>query len=298
MNQTEFQKEPKTSEELLSILQNRGMFVENETRAKFLLKQISYYRLSGYWFSSYINLETKMFHQGVSFEQAFNKYCFDKDFRKLLLSELEKIEVSVRANIINTLSIKYQSAYWYLDSKIFRDYDKHNKLLIKLKEDFNRSDELFVKSFKDKYLNDYPPSWIMLEITSFGSLSKLFENINLYDKRLISNEYQLSEKVFGSWLHSLVYIRNVCAHHTRLWDRKLTISPIIMNKLKNGWSAKYIMNKSSYYIILIIRYLLKTINPNSTFKTKLIDLFSKYPNIDITLMGFPKNWVDDNFWEK
>ncbi|MBS3999166.1 MAG: Abi family protein [Desulfobulbaceae bacterium] len=297
MKKIEFQKAPKSKEEQLEILKNRGMVVKNEERALFLLEHISYYRLSGYWFENYIDWETKMFRNGTSFEDSFDKYCFDKEFRKLVLSELEKIEVSIRASIINTLSIKYSSPFWFQNVNLFKDVTKHTKLLEQLDKDFFRSDELFVQSFKKKYIEKLPPSWIILEITSFGTLSKIFENLKPYDKRLIANKFELPEKVFVSWLHTLIYIRNVCAHHTRLWNRNLTISPKLLNNETNNWSKEYVVNNKSYFVVLIIRYILKTINPKSTFKDKLVELFKNYPMINPNLMGFSENWEQEQIWQ-
>lgn len=297
MNKINFSKIPKSNIEHLVLLKSRGMTVINEERALFILDKISYFRLSGYWFQNYIDLNSKMFIKGTTFEGAFDKYCFDKEFRKIILSELEKIEVAVRAKIINSLSLKYNDPFWFENSNLFQSTIKHEALLDKLKIDFKKSDELFVSSFKKKYSNELPPSWIMLEITTFGSLSKLYENLNNYDKRMIAKYFNLPEKVFESWLHSIVYIRNVCAHHTRLWNRKLTISPKLLRNTEMGWSSNYNNNNSSYFIILIITYLLKTVNPHSTLKAKLINLFDNFTMIDNKIMGFSPSWMDEDIWQ-
>jgi len=235
MKKDKFCKIPKSVDEQLELLKERGMIIEDEVKALFLLEKISYFRLSGYWFNYYINRDEKVFSKSITFGEAFNIYLFDKDLRKIILSELEKIEIAVRAEVVNTLSMKYMYPFWFSDLNLFKDKPKQVLLIDRLKDDFNRSDELFVESFKNKYSDEIPPSWIILEITSFGTLSKIFKNLNNVDKRIIANKFYLPEKVFESWLHTLVYIRNVCAHHTRLWNRNITIAPKILHNKKNDW---------------------------------------------------------------
>lgn len=120
-------------------------------------------------------------------------------------------------------------------------------------------------------------------------------------KKLISNLFGVSEIVFYSWFHTLVYIRNICAHHGRLWNRTIRISPIIMKNplFKNKWlrNVNSINNKKIYYIFCIVKYLLNIINPANQFKEKLIMTFSKYQNsIDLNAMGFTNNWESEQLW--
>jgi abortive infection bacteriophage resistance protein len=104
--------------------------------------------------------------------------------------------------------------------------------------------------------------------------------------------------VFISWLHGLVYIRNVCAHHARLWNRLLGIQPLFPRRTQHSWiSTKGLNNKRMYYVLSIILYFLNTINPNHTFKQKLENLFAKYPNVDRQAMGFPADWQYESLWQ-
>ena len=105
--------------------------------------------------------------------------------------------------------------FWYTDPTIFADNVRFTETLNKIREEFNRTDEEFIKVFKAKYNNPLPPGWMMLELTSFGSLSMLFKNlIDTHDKRNIAHYFGLDDTTFRSWLHSIVYVRNICAHHS------------------------------------------------------------------------------------
>jgi len=117
-------------------------------------------------------------------------------------------------------------------------------------------------------------------------------------KKNIAATLGLSDTVFASWLHSIVSIRNVCAHHERLWNRKLRIQPLFPRKTKHTWlTDKNIPNNRIYYVLSMMIYFLNTVNPSHTFKQKLENLFKKYPNVDKKAMGFPKDWQTEPLWK-
>ncbi|MDR2562668.1 MAG: Abi family protein, partial [Prevotellaceae bacterium] len=107
----------------------------------------------------------------------------------------------------------------------------------------------------------------------------------------------LPDSVYASWLHSMVSIRNVCAHHERLWNRQLRIQPLSPRKPQNIWLAdQSVCNNRIYYVFSIMIYFLNTVNPNHTFRKKLEKLFAKYPNVDRAAMGFPAGWQNEPLW--
>ena len=87
-------------------------------------------------------------------------------------------------------------------------------------------------------------------------------------------------------------IRNICAHHSRLWNRKLKIRFTTPKKI-NLWQKNQISSNDVYSICFVMSLLLKN-NPYNNFENKLKQLFEEYPNIDITKMGFPKSWNSFN----
>jgi abortive infection bacteriophage resistance protein len=137
-----------------------------------------------------------------------------------------------------------------------------------------------------------------LEITSFGALSRLYGNLKPGKfQKDIARAFGLPDKVLESWLHSLVYIRNMCAHHARLWNRQVGIKPLFPRHTQNTWiDTNGVSNRRMFYILSMILYLLNVVNPKHTFRQKLENLFLKYPNVDRTAMGFPKNWMNEPLW--
>jgi len=279
-------------------LQDRGLEILNLDRAYHLLESISYYRLSGYWYPMLIDKSNHKFKPNSTFQSAFDIYCFDRKFRILILQELEKIEVSIRAKMIYVLSHEY-GAFWYQDSSYFKNHIKHSKSLGSLQSEFKRSDEEFIEAYADKYSGPLPPSWMMLEITSFGTMSFLYSNLKGgRTKRAVANYFGLNDKTFVSWMHSIVYLRNVCAHHSRLWNRTMSIQPIKPQSTSKRWlEDDSVSNKKVYYILSMILFLMQTINPKNTIVSRFKALLDEYKCIDVRAMGFPESWEDEHLWK-
>lgn len=227
MNKVPYNKTALSYADQLQQLKIRGLTIENEPKALHLLEVVSYYRMSGYWYPLLADKQNHHFKPNATFETAFSIYKFDRELRLLVLRELEKIEVAVRAKMIYVLSHSL-GPFWYLDSANFSNPVKHADTLSKIAIEYSRSDEEFAKAFKNKYSDPMPPSWMMLEVSSFGTLSSLYNYLHpTRDKREIAKHFGLADKVFSSWLHSIVYLRNICAHHARLWNREMQIQPMI-----------------------------------------------------------------------
>ena len=298
MTKTPYTKAFLSYSDQVNLLISRGLRLENKNKVLHLLENISYYRLSGYWYPLLADKDKHIFKLGANFETAFNLYKFDKELRRLIVIELEKIEIAVRSKIVHLLSATY-GPFWIENASLFVNPKKHNTTITKINDEFSRSDEEFIASFKSKYSNPLPPAFMTMEISSFGTLSLLYSNLKPgFKKREIASHFGLSDTVFSSWLHSIVYIRNICAHHARLWNRLMSIQPLSPRNPKNPWLTNFqINNKRVYYLLSIIVYLLDTINPNHTFRQKIENLFLKYPNVDVRAMGFPLDWKSETLWK-
>jgi abortive infection bacteriophage resistance protein len=240
-----------------------------------------------------------IFKQDSNFETAFNLYCFDRILRQLVLSEIEKIEVAVRAKMVYVMSQPF-GPFWLQNTQLFSNPIAHAKSLTKIAEEFERSDEEFIYSYKHKYSDPMPPGWITMEITSFGTLSILYKLLKAgKERREIAHHFGLADTVFETWLHSLVYLRNVCAHHTRLWNRAMSIRPQAPRKPRKQWlKNSNIANNRTYFILCMLLYLLQTVNPKNTFKERILALMDKYRNVDPKALGFPQFWEKEPLWLK
>jgi abortive infection bacteriophage resistance protein len=125
-----------------------------------------------------------------------------------------------------------------------------------------------------------------------------------YAKPALSFEAQLQLlqsrglMIQDDWIHSIVYLRNVCAHHTRLWNRVMRIQPVRPSNPTKVWLLdSTVSNRQCYFMFSIVCFLLETVNPGHHFKQRLSALFSKYPQVDKRAMGFPDNWEIEPLWK-
>ncbi|MFA8451649.1 MAG: Abi family protein [Bacteroidales bacterium] len=303
-------KPARTVADQIQLLESRGMIFQNESDAHILLKNISYYRLKGYWWDMQKDKTIHAFRPDTYFEDVIKRYNFDRKLRLILFDAIELIEISLRTKMIYILSLKH-GGKWYSDSNLFNSKTNkktcktlHQETVDKLKSEFNRSQESFIKDHKKRYPNDSTPdAWKMLEVASMGILSRLYKGLNDQspEKATIAKEMGLnSHKELSSWLEAITYIRNIIAHHSRLWSRNMVKSP--KEKLNNPigqWLTSPILpvqKKKVYLIICCMIYLCNHINPNHDIKDRIIDLFKQFSSIEIYKLGFLNNWDKEPIW--
>ncbi|MBQ9092682.1 MAG: Abi family protein [Prevotella sp.] len=288
--------QPQISEkEQIRLLKSEGLFFQDEERAHHLLQNISMFRMKSY-LKPFRQQNSRQFKTGTTFENAYNIYKFDSELRKIICSELEKIEISIRTQLSLTMG-NSAGIYWFEDTTNFRDAGRHSLLLRKLQEELRRSDDDTITEFSRNYTNHFPPTWMTFEVSSFGTLSMMYKWLNAgHSRRQVAKFYGLSDSVMESWLHSIVYIRNICAHHSRLWNRRLSINAIVPRRTTLPFIPIPADTKRVYYMLSIILYFLQTINPNNTFSSRFKKLLAKYPQIDTSAMGFPEKWKTNALW--
>lgn len=284
----------------IDILESRGMFFEDKKTASFYLNNISYYRLSAYWYTFLKQPQSDhVFYPDTTFKKVLDTYVFDRKLRSIIFNEIERIEIALRTQLISQYCSKYGNN-WYENKDLYRNpkyYDKFNNLLT---GEMDKTSEVFIRHYKSKYTDPInPPAWMALELASFGQLSMLFKNLkNDSARKQIANHFAIHENVLCSWFECLSYLRNTCAHHMRLWNRKLPKTPIMPSNTKNGW-IKYIeLDETNllYYSLCVIRYLLNQISPSNSFSDKVKELFEQFPNIPQHYMGFTKKWQEEEIW--
>jgi len=233
-----------------------------------------------------------------SFDDIIDLYRFDRELRVLIFSTIEKIEIAIRAQIANHFANSTKDPFWYTDKKYFLVSADHNAFFKNTSSYIKRSADIYIKHFFATYSDPYPPIWVVLEVLSMGQLSILY-NITKRSpaRKAVANYFGIKEPVLASWLHALVYIRNICAHHARLWNKQISIQIKKPKNINRIWLfSGDITKRKIYEVLAIISCFLDTITPTNTFRSKLNDLLVKYSNVDITAMGFPKDWKNDPFW--
>ncbi len=297
-----YQKPSTTIQEQIAIMRNRGLIVFDEIYARQYLEFIGYFRLAGYALPFQLNYNADGTHEflpNTRFEDVVDLYVFDRKLRLLVIDALERIEVAVRATISWQMSERI-GAHWYLDGTPFFPGFDHDDFLDRLKKDIGHDHsrkavrQIFIQHYYDKYTDPaLPPSWMVFEVLSLGTVSKIFKNLAREYQKPIAKEYELDVSIFASWLHALSYLRNLAAHHQRLWNRRYTIRPAVARKVANDLSQQ----DRFYAQVVMIQVLLKKISPGTVWGARLLDLFNEYPSIEIKRMGFPENWNSRDIWQ-
>jgi len=292
-----------TIQDQISQLQDRGLMITNIGLAEKYLSHISYYRLQGYWWPLQSDKKNHIFKEGSSFEQVISIYNFDSDLRLLLFDVIEKIEISLRTQLIYHMSLEY-GPWWFQDTELFRDVPALIKTLESIREQVERSKETFIKEHRKLYKNDlrFPPAWKTLELTSLGGLSRLYGNLKntIQVKDTIAEEYgAVNHTYLPSWLQSITQIRNICAHHGRLWNKNLPGTLKLLKSPPNSWIKLVPKEHEFQYLyvhLCILKYLIDIIHPSNRFKEKLVALLERYPNIDEKALGIKDNWLIEDLW--
>ncbi len=296
-----FTKPPLTLEEQANLLLVRGMAGDRNLMVE-RLAVVNYYRLSGYWYPFRNPDDT--FQVGTSFEMVWRRYTFDRQLRLQVMDAIERIEVAVR-----TL-LAYQHARLYgpfayaerQDSLPGKTQQEWEVFVCRVEEETDRSKEIFVQHFKENYgdCHLHLPVWMATEIMSFGNLLTFFKGSTECIKKAIATKFRVPAIVFESWLLALNTIRNICAHHGRLWNREFGTKPKIPPPSKYpDWHVPVSIPKNRIFAILTIsRYCLSQIAPQSSWPSRLFRLLEAYPDIPLGEMGFPDNWRQCPIWRE
>lgn len=275
-----------TFEQQIEIFRNRNLIIEDEEEAINFLKRVNYYRFTGYTLTL---KENDRFFDGITFSHIQRLYEFDKKFRCLLLEVLEDIEISFRTHIAYHHAHKY-GPLGYLESENFENRIHHESFLVELRKSIKRrKDELFIRHYRRNYQNKYP-IWVALETVSMGCLSKLFANLKKEDKQFISNNYYNVKYFYvESWLHCLSYVRNICAHYSRLYNKRLVITPKLHRKEKRLLES----NDKIFAVIIVMKRLCLNKVLWKNFVIKLSELMEAYNDVvDLKEIGFLNNWQE------
>lgn len=319
-----YPKPYETIPQLLAKLAERGMVISDHAKAESCLRRIGYYRLSGYWYPMRRSAKIEQaggspktevednFRPNSDFESVLALYVFDKRLRLLLLDAIERVEVGVRVAIADQLGSQSPVAHLepqMLDGNFCNKLKKsgrtgHEEWISKYQSQISRSREEFVSHFQIKYPHIDIPIWAGVEVWDFGTLSFFFSGMRYIDKRAISQRFgNIRPELLQSWLRAINGVRNACAHHSRVWNAPLVEMPIAPKATDDGSLHHIMQNRMSqtrlYAAAAALQFLLKTINPTSTWANRVKEHFSSFPenpSFSLRQTGFPENWESLPLW--
>lgn len=313
-----YQKPPLTLDELVGLLSARGLHIPDPDRAGRYLRHIGYYRLSPYTIPFQQGRPHHHFRPGSTFDDVVNLYAFDRALRLLVMDALERVEVAVRAALTDHMSTAYTDSHWYMDPSHFQNRDTHATFLRNVRDTCEKQlrgspdvdeDSLVHRSALEHYLMTYsspelPPSWLMVETLTLGQLDTVIRNLRRRsDRTAIAASIGLTAPVLDSWMRTYVRVRNICAHHGRLWNVGLGVYPMIPNSPTVSWlrapdPLPDRSRKRLYPVLVSLQSVLDSISPHSSWARRLHELMTRRPQMNLSGMGIPERWADDPFWSQ
>lgn len=327
----EYSKPWLSLEQQVAQLASRGVGVGDYDRATALLKAVGYYRLTGYLYpfrrsQPYENSNGTAparvvlgdYTAGTSLDHARAIIDFDRRLRMLVMEGVERIEVAVRMRLGYVLG--RTSAFAHEDPATFTEafttagsdahtgeptVSSHARWLDRVEERHAKSDEQFVVHFRQKY-DGRMPVWALTELLELGQVSTLYKGLKQSAAEEIALAFRVpTKKTMVSWLASLNYVRNVAAHHARLFNRKLQHAPArpragqvpLLDHLRDAQTAKSVFG--TYNAVAVVAYLLTTIEGGAEWLKRLRALLEAFPTshaLTIQSMGVPQDWQSIALW--
>lgn len=298
-------KQPLSVDDQIELLKQKGVVFKDLTFARQVLLTVNYYRFSAYLFPFRLKNDSNKYIPGTSFDDVWQYYRFDRKLRFLVLDALERVEVATRSLTAYRLAMSYGTFGYrnidnYASNPTSANIKRFNDLLEYIDNEIRKSREEFVIHFKKTYdIANGLPIWMATEVMTFGNTLTMFRLMKKQDMQYVARELGSNEHIFESWLMTLNYIRNICAHHGRLWNRQLAVSPLIPKKDPDWHENQYpIQAKRLYSVLCILRVLLRKIVPQSKWPQRLVDTLEQFQQIPRNSMGIPKNFTESAIWRK
>ncbi|WP_372029247.1 Abi family protein [Pseudomonas kurunegalensis] len=315
----------------LALLKQRGLIIQDEAKAHCFLEAVSFFRLTPYMRPFQIpNDASHTFRPGKRLRELTRLYDFDRRLRLLIIDAIERIEVATRAIISNHMA-PLHGAHWYLQRQLFQSNYRHEELLnhIRSKQEkacrdhqrdclridgttasMERKERLKGLRAKESYARHYAltyddpqlmPGWAAMEELTLGDLSHLFKGLARdADRKSIARRLNLPGPLLRSWLHTLTTVRNICAHHARLWNRELGIRPELPKTVTFLW-PKHLQQPGShsrvFTVLCMLSLLMRQVSPHTSWDMRLHELLEQFPETHLEAMGFPQGWKRDPFWQ-
>lgn len=302
-----------TPQQQIETLRSRGMQLDDSLAYQWL-ENVSYYRLSAYWYPARIfgpdDKRTDAVHEGTCFSDVVALYEADRKLRTLVHDGIERIEVMLRTRIGERLVASGPLAY--KDPRHFRPTFDHAGWVSTANrrvERVSRSNEP-IKHYKAQYGGQYP-FWVLAEVLDFSDVSRLYEGMLARDQRAIaeglgfmpaladlskSQQAKLKKQSpLVRWFEQITIVRNICAHHSRLWNKSFTPAPTVALRTQDEFRLlPEGQSEDLFGALLMMAHLLRIASPGTSWPQKVVDLikqeFLANPLVTQTALGLPDGW--------
>ena len=303
------QKDFRTIDEQVEILQKKGLIVEDIDEAKEVLLRENYFFLNGYRHLFMVSEKDRTFIKGSTFRELYSLFLFDRYFRNIIFKNVLVIENQLKSILSYQLSKKYgYKEKDYLNPKNFTsDHDKKRRVkdvLEKMKRQIriNSLHHNATAHYANSY--GYIPLWVLVKVLSFGIVCELYTILKQEDKIEIADIFNTTPEDLSNYLIILSNYRNLCAHEDIVYENKTEryIEDNIYHEQLNipKMDAEYIYGKNDLFAVIIIFKVLLT---DDSFRLMLKEIEYEIEKLDgridsipiekiLDRMGFPTNYID------
>ena len=287
-------KEYKSNEELLNYIISKGVKVKNKKDVLNKFEKYTYYSIINTYKEVFKN--DKGYIEGVTFDEIYSLYTFDKNLKTIFLKYALEIELVVKSLIANIITEKYGIKNYL----IIKNFDSQanaesiKKLIFNIEEELNKNygKHKAITHYQDKY--QFVPPFVLVKILSLGEISRYYGLLKQEDRQKISKYFKISDKLLKQILINLTFARNICAHSDRLYTfrTKFFISYKLIDKTYNIQASP-----TNFYMLVNCMYLLLDEKNTNEFQRQINKeikvLSNRLKSIDIQLilniMGYPTN---------
>lgn len=298
---TRYLKPSTSPADQLNLLKRRGLAVPDPERAVWYLQRVGYYRLMGYLFPQRLPLSDD-YLPGASIVDAIEAYELDCGLRRLVMEAVGHIEIAVKSRVTNHFTLTYGPFGHHDTSSVAFDHAWHEDWMGVLGAEVRRSKETFLLHYKTKYTNPpfpFVPLWMASEVMSFGTTSRFYGAMHPADQKRIAHDFALRVPVLKNWLHFTSVVRNVAAHHGRLWNRELGVRPVRPHGRPWSETMTPFPTARCFYMLLVLRYLLGfTTADVDDWRRRVTRLLERHLQDDrrIDAMGVGPGWQAHPLW--
>lgn len=271
-------KPAKTIDQMIALMSERGLVITDETELRRVLFDCNYYRLSGYFRSFQVNPAAgdNRYKPGTRDVDFLVPYAMDEKLRNIILKGIAKVELTLRSRIAYLLASD-GNAYTYMDPGSYRDV--RNKRGELLRDNLLRNMDKWMRMSKEVCMQHYRrkgepvPVWAAVETFPFDTLSRM---LSLHtDAKALRKLYKsvglptTNLRTSSEVVHAMVYLRNLCSHHARLWNREMVIPSPMRRDMKTAFVDFEYGEKSVASSLLALMYLVRHIEHGDDYVTEI-----------------------------
>lgn len=281
-------KPAKNLDEMIDLMESRGLIVPDRDEMRHILFNSNYYRLSGYFraFQNDPAHDDNSFRSGITVADFLEPYRLDVELRSMILRGTALIELTVRSRFAYLVA-RNGGAYTYMDINSYEPITNRNgaelrtSLVTNIRKWMDMSNEVCIRHYRKAA--EPVPIWAAVETMPFDTVSRMFSlhrDTSALKELYRSLGIRTNLRTASEIIHAMVYLRNLCSHHSRLWHREMVIVPPITRDMRRRYPDFGCEQRSVAQALIALFYLVDEINGDDSYSDKFVGFLSAHHRYD------------------